>query len=459
MDSLPGCRRLPAACSWGARAEPRRRSAERRAIRVKAIRRAATDSSARCLVQEVRPGVRPARTGRSPVEACVSRPASRSMTAIWPVSAIRWRRHVPIRRRPPEAPATTAMPVPGAMCATVLGGCVGTDPVVCAAADQCHVAGVCDPATGACSNPNVLDGTACNDDNACTAGDVCIGGACVEGTAVDCSTGNPCLVGGCDPVSGCYTVPKAAGTACDADDDACTVGDACDGAGVCVPGQVRTCGPCLRCNSADGICEPDPTTVGTDCPGDGNQCFGGFQCNAAGACVGVEPVVCAPLDQCHVAGECDRMTGACSNPDALDGTSCDDENACTRVDTCQSGVCEGSDEVVCDDGNACTNNSCNPVDGSCVHEPQTGGACQTDSDAAGICAAGDCCVAVQGACNVTADCCDPSNVCASRRPVSRDGAFCRRRATARWGVSEHQVDRARPARPSASGRRPPASRR
>ncbi len=293
------------------------------------------------------------------------------------------------------------------------GACVGLDPVVCTVIDQCHLAGICDPGTGACSNPNAPDGTSCNDDNACTVGDVCVGGTCVEGTPVDCSTDNPCLIGGCNPTSGCYTEAKAAGAACDADDNACTVGDACDGDGVCVPGQVRTCGPCLRCNSADGTCEPNPDQDGADCLGDGNRCFGGFQCNAAGACVGVEPVICAAIDQCHVAGECDRMTGECSNPDAADGTSCDDENACTRVDTCQSGVCVGSDEVVCDDQNACTDDSCNPADGSCVYEPQTGGACQTASDAAGICAAGDCCVAVQGECNVTADCCDPSNVCAS----------------------------------------------
>jgi hypothetical protein len=293
------------------------------------------------------------------------------------------------------------------------GTCVGHDSVVCAPLDQCHVAGVCDPLTGACSNPNAPDGISCNDENACTSGDVCVGGACVGGTLVDCSTGNPCVTDLCDPAVGCYSVPKEAGTSCDADDDACTVGDACDGGGACIPGQERTCAPCLRCNPADGTCEVDPDQVGQACPGDGDRCFGGFQCNAGGACVGVQPVVCTAVDQCHVAGVCDPMTGVCSNPDAPDGDPCDDGDACTQTDTCQAGVCEGTDPVVCDDGNACTTDTCDPATGACESTPDTGGTCLTESDATGTCAAGECCVPLQGSCNVTDDCCDPSNVCAS----------------------------------------------
>src|SRR5262249_44817494 len=54
------------------------------------------------------------------------------------------------------------------------------------------------------------------------------------------------------------------------------------------------------------------------------------------------PVVCPAPDQCHVAGTCDTSTGVCSNPNATDGTSCDDSDACTFSDTCQSGVCKGT---------------------------------------------------------------------------------------------------------------------
>src|SRR5262249_51139524 len=52
--------------------------------------------------------------------------------------------------------------------------CVGGDPVVCQATDQCHVAGVCDPATGACSAPPAAAGTPCQD----TDSDVCTRAAC-----------------------------------------------------------------------------------------------------------------------------------------------------------------------------------------------------------------------------------------------------------------------------------------
>ncbi|MBI5495034.1 MAG: hypothetical protein HY904_08390, partial [Deltaproteobacteria bacterium] len=58
------------------------------------------------------------------------------------------------------------------------GTCAAALPVVCAALDQCHDVGTCDPATGACSNPAKPDGTACSDGDACTQTDACVGGAC-----------------------------------------------------------------------------------------------------------------------------------------------------------------------------------------------------------------------------------------------------------------------------------------
>lgn len=73
--------------------------------------------------------------------------------------------------------------------------------VVCSASDPCHVAGICDEATGACSNPAQPDGTAC-------AAGSCRAGACVaaascgdqlrngDETDVDCGGScNPCAAG------------------------------------------------------------------------------------------------------------------------------------------------------------------------------------------------------------------------------------------------------------------------
>ena len=53
--------------------------------------------------------------------------------------------------------------------------------VVCQALDACHVAGVCDAATGACSSPTQPDGTGCGAGRACFSG-VCIatGGSVLE---------------------------------------------------------------------------------------------------------------------------------------------------------------------------------------------------------------------------------------------------------------------------------------
>jgi TolB protein len=83
------------------------------------------------------------------------------------------------------------------------GACTGADPIVCSARDQCHVAGTCDPASGACSDPAAPDGTACNDTDACSGPDTCQGGACgLNGEPVstiaftsgrDNPTGNPQL--------------------------------------------------------------------------------------------------------------------------------------------------------------------------------------------------------------------------------------------------------------------------
>jgi hypothetical protein len=56
----------------------------------------------------------------------------------------------------------------------------------------------------------------------------------------------------------------------------------------------------------------------------------------------VSALSCTAQDQCHTAGICDLNTGACSNPSAVDGTSCDDGNGNTSSDVCTSGVCAGS---------------------------------------------------------------------------------------------------------------------
>jgi hypothetical protein len=99
---------------------------------------------------------------------------------------------------------------------------------------------------------------------------------------------NECEQSACNPATGGCVVQKQTGTPC-TDSNPCTLGDTCQN-GTCRPGPVRTCGQCLRCNPANGTCEPDANQAGDPC-GDQNACTQNDRCNAAGVCVG-EPVDC-----------------------------------------------------------------------------------------------------------------------------------------------------------------------
>jgi hypothetical protein len=200
------------------------------------------------------------------------------------------------------------------------GVCVGGSPVTCPALDACHTAGICNPSTGACSNPNAPDGTACTDNNPCTKPDSCRGGACVSGPQV-----------------------------------VCTASDACHAAGYC---DYNT-GNCTNPNAPDGtICN------------DGNACTTTDTC-VNGSCTGTNPKTCPASDSCHMPGTCDSGTGSCSNPNAPDGTICSDNNACTAPDQCTAGTCNSGAAVSMDDGNPCTTDSCDPKTGV-SHTPIAG---------------------------------------------------------------------------------------
>jgi hypothetical protein len=114
------------------------------------------------------------------------------------------------------------------------GTCTGSNPVVCTAQDQCHVVGTCDPTTGTCSNPSKDNGSACTDNNACTQIDACQGGVCTGANPVVCAASDQCHVAGtCDPATGQCSNPAADnGTACN-DGHACTQTDICN-AGSCI---------------------------------------------------------------------------------------------------------------------------------------------------------------------------------------------------------------------------------
>ncbi len=278
------------------------------------------------------------------------------------------------------------------------GVCVGASPVQCAAQDQCHAAGTCDTATGVCSNPAMPDGSSCDDGSACTQSDSCQAGACVGSSPVVCSAQDQCHdVGSCNPGTGtCSNPAKPDGMSC-SDGSACTQPDICQ-AGACVGANPVVCGPLDQCheagscNPATGTCSNPPAVDGTTCT-DGNACTQTDVC-ISGTCSGANPVQCAALDQCHDPGTCDAGTGVCSNPAKPNGASCSDGSACTQTDSCQAGACVGANPVICTASDQCHNaGTCDSSSGTCSNPAKVdgsscsdGNACtQTDSCQAGAC--------------------------------------------------------------------------
>ncbi len=313
----------------------------------------------------------------------------------------------------------------------IAGTCKGS-PVVCAASDQCHDAGTCNPATGLCSDPASANGKSCNDGNNCTTGDKCQAGTCA-GTAVTCAASDQCHVAGtCNPTDGKCSNPAANdGTGCD-DGNRCTTSDSCHG-GTCAGTPVvctakDQCHLVGTCDPGTGACSTPNAPNGTGC-NDGNGCTTGDKCQA-GTCAGT-PVVCAASDQCHVAGTCNAATGTCSNPAATDGTGCDDGNKCTKNDACTGGVCGGT-ALVCSASDQCHDaGTCDPGTGSCTNPAKTDGTACSDGSA---CTSGDACHAgtcVPGTAKVCAasDQCHVAGTCnpstgACSNPAQSEGFPC-----------------------------------
>jgi len=99
------------------------------------------------------------------------------------------------------------------------------------------------------------------------------------------------------------------------------------------------------CIPATGACFYPAKSDGTTCD-DNNACTQTDTCQS-GVCVGSNPVTCS-ASMCQVAGTCNPSTGVCSSPtNAQDGSTCSDSNACTVGDMCQSGVCKPGANTGC----------------------------------------------------------------------------------------------------------------
>jgi RHS repeat-associated protein len=143
----------------------------------------------------------------------------------------------------------------GAETCNVSGTCTSGPPVVCVALDQCHLAGTCEPGSGVCSNPPKPDGVPCTDGDACTQTDTCQAGICAGSNPVVCAAPDQChLTGQCDPANGQCTNPaKPDGTEC-TDGNLCTQSDSCQ-TGVCIGADPVVCVAQNNCEEP-GTCDP-----------------------------------------------------------------------------------------------------------------------------------------------------------------------------------------------------------
>ncbi|MFO0609355.1 MAG: hypothetical protein U0324_39690 [Polyangiales bacterium] len=262
--------------------------------------------------------------------------------------------------------------------------CLG---VTCATGDACHAAGVCNPATGLCSNPSSPDGTACPLANASGA---CASGAC--GVAA-CNPG----FANCDgnAANGCETSATTVAN-CGACGNACAAAPHASPA--CAAGACR-----LTCdagwydadgNAANG-CELDVTTD-SDCGRPGNACVSGdgnVTTCVAGAC---STVACAAGsancngavgDGCEVSLDADaNHCGACGHACSVPNAAAACAGGLCAVGTCNAGFadCNGAAADGCEVTLGTDVSNCGRCGAACVL-PHASPVC-----AAGACAVGTC---------------------------------------------------------------------
>ena len=209
---------------------------------------------------------------------------------------------------------------------------------------QCDDGDVCTKdvcgATKCCESTPATAGGSCDDKELCTSGDVCDGKGKCSGSLFTCTPGSCEASATCDGKGGCIATHKPAATTCD-DKSACTKGDACDGKGKCV-GTLYACvpGKCEATSVCDGKGGCTLTFLGTSAVcDDGNACTKGDGCDGKGGCAG-NSYACAPT-QCEAASVCDGK-GGCLVTNKIGSTPCNDGVACTKGDVCDGkGTCGG----------------------------------------------------------------------------------------------------------------------
>jgi hypothetical protein len=252
---------------------------------------------------------------------------------------------------------------------------------------------------------------ACAADGDCASGPPsCLVGVCINGTCGQQIASGFCFAGGScrapgelDPTNTCQACapslaqdrfsPLLDGTACD-DSNACTSGDHCQ-SGSCIPTATVTCFAIDSCHvvgvcaQSTGVCSNPAKPDGFSC-NDNNACTSGESCQSGVCGAPTSTVSCSPLDQCHDVGVCSPLTGGCSTPNKADGTACNDGNACTIGETCQSGICGTPTSIVtCRALDQCHDvGACDRATGACSNPSKPDG---TTCDDGNACTTGETC--------------------------------------------------------------------
>ncbi|HIA04873.1 MAG TPA: hypothetical protein EYN66_23755, partial [Myxococcales bacterium] len=235
-------------------------------------------------------------------------------------------------------------------------------------------------------------GASCDDGDKCTDGDSCSedGSSCDPGPAKDCSDGNVCTGNEtCEPDTGNCTAgppPQCGNYACDITSgckDSCTLET-----------WAADCAANYGCS--DGQCVSNTAENGEDCSSDNAcksvHCQNGFCCDNDKCCNNTGD--CGENEQCTGDNLCTCELG----------TECSDGNACTVNDTCvdagKVNLCQGTDNTSsCDDGNGCTTDTCDIASGECVSQNNDlacndGNKCTTGD----TCASGACVISTEVVC-------------------------------------------------------------
>ena len=161
------------------------------------------------------------------------------------------------------------------------GACAGTA-YACAAPGTCKQAGTCN-GDGTCSFANATDGTTCSDGSKCTQTDTCLSGSCVGGNPVVCPAPEQChTVGTCEPTTGACSNPVNSGGSCGTPSCSQSNPPAVISAGTCQAdgscgGQTTTSCSGFTCSS--GSCAAS-CTVGTN-----EGCATSYSCVGETECV------------------------------------------------------------------------------------------------------------------------------------------------------------------------------